>query len=255
MASRINREEVLNLHKKGKSNKDIADILKRDPHAIGKVIKNLNLKPNGSGRDVIEIENIDIIIGTLLGDSCLKFGSAKYPALCFNHSSKQEEYFFYKMSFFKNLSTKSLRVKYSRSTNYGDLDVFSFNTKYLKCLNFLEKEFYINRVKIIPLDLIKKYFTGRSLAFLFMDDGNINGKTVNLNLQNFSKDETELFLVFLYEKFNLKWTLQKNGPYYRLYLKQESVERFISIVSPYIIKSMDYKLPMSSLNTVNLGKS
>lgn len=253
MAKRITLEEILPLHRQGKSNKFIAKTLNRDPHAIGNFLKRNNLLPHVSGRDFIKVKDLDILIGTLLGDSSLKYGSAKYPCLSFNHASSQRKYFFHKTKVFSYLSNKVVYNPVKQTSAFGEIEVYSYTSKYLKSLEELEKIFYVNRKKIIPLEYLEKHFTERSLAYLFMDDGNINGKTVNLNLQSFTEEEQRRFIKFLEEKFNLKFTLQKNRNYFRLYLKQESVLNFINIVSPYVIKSMQYKIPMSSLNSVNLG--
>lgn len=243
MAKRINVDEVLSLHSEGKSNKEIAQELGRDPHAIGRILKQKNLLPNGSGRDFIKISNLDVLIGTLLGDSSLKYGCAKYPCLSFNHTLPQKDYYLHKVSLFSYLSTGKHFKSYIPTNSFGTKEVYSFNTKYLKSLQEIESIFYINRQKQIPIDFLNQHFTEKSLAYLFMDDGNINGKTVNLNLQSFSKEDLNKFILFLKDKFNLLWTIQKNKTYYRLYLKKISISCFIELISPYIIDSMKYKLP------------
>jgi len=243
MASRINVDEVLNLYSKGKSNKQIAKELKRDEHAIGKIIKNNNLKPYNSGSEFIKINNMDEIIGTLLGDSSIKYGTSKYPCLSFTHSIKQKEYYEYKVSLFSYLSTGKPFKPYVKDNKYGKSIMYSFNTKYLKCLEDVEKTFYVERKKIIPIQFLYSNFNDKSLALLFMDDGNLNHKSVNLNLQGFDIVNLQQFITFLKDRFDLEWTIQKNRSYYRLYLKTKSVHKFLNIVSPYIINSMRYKLP------------
>ena len=227
MRSRINLKEVYELHKKLYSNNKIAKILNKDPHTVGKAVKKLGLLPNNSARDLIQVENLDLLIGTLLGDSCLKYGKAKYPCLSFNHSSNQREYFNHKSEIFNYLSTGKNNKEYLAKTTFGEILVLSYNSKYLKSLDKIEKVFYQNRVKIIPIEFLKESFTWGSLAYLFMDDGNINKK-------------------FLLQRFNLQFTIQKNGKYFRLYLRKKSLDIFIKNIKPYIIDSMLYKLPMSS---------
>ena len=246
MRSRINLKEVYELHKKLYSNNKIAKILNKDPHTVGKAVKKLGLLPNNSARDLIQVENLDVLIGTLLGDSCLKYGKAKYPCLSFNHSSNQREYFNHKSEIFNYLSTGKNNKEYLAKTTFGEILVLSYNSKYLKSLDKIEKVFYQNRVKIIPIEFLKESFTWGSLAYLFMDDGNINKNSININLQNFTLEELNLFKKFLLQRFNLQFTIQKNGKYFRLYLRKKSLDIFIKNIKPYIIDSMLYKLPMSS---------
>jgi len=117
-------------------------------------------------------------------------------------------------------------------------------------MNIYQNIFYKNKIKIIPIEYLKQNFTNISLAFLFMDDGNKNGKTINLNMQSFTLDELNQFVNFLKDKFNLEFNIKKDKT---LYLKYKSRTIFYNLVQDYIIDKMKYKLEgiKLSLNSVN----
>ena len=110
----------------------------------------------------------------------------------------------------------------------------------LKCLVSLRETFYQNGKKLIPINYISNIFTAKSLAYLFMDDGCKNQNSINLNLQGFETENLQEFIKFLYNKFNLEFILKKDKT---LYLRYQSVNNFLDLVTPYIINSMQYKLP------------
>lgn len=124
----------------------------------------------------------------------------------------------------------------------------------MKILIEYRELFYSENVKIIPINFLKENFTPQSLAYLFMDDGNKNGKTINLNLQCFEKENLIEFTNMLREKFNLEFNIKKDKT---LYLRHRSREIFYNLISPFLTNDTIYKLDglVSSLNSVNLGKS
>ena len=76
-----------------------------------------------------------------------------------------------------------------------------------------------------------------------MDDGCKNGKGFVLCTDNFTIEEVELLRKVLKHNFNLDTTIQKSNignP--RIYIRVSCREHFISLISKYICKSMQYKL-------------
>jgi len=260
MGKILNIEKIIELHSLGLSNRKISKSLNYDEHAVGRKLKSLNLTSNKSGSEILFLtrEQKEVLIGTIMGDGCLKkAGNSTHYKLSITHCDSQKEYLYHKASIFKNICTDNAIHKNYVLNNYTNKfnNTYSLDTKHIKDLDYFAESFYNERKKIIPFNLLKEFFTEKSLAFLFMDDGNINGKSININICSFSEEQQLLFCNFLKDKFNLEFTLQKNRKYKRLYLRSKSVNKFIDMVYPYIIPSMLYKLPMSSLNSVNLGKS
>jgi len=75
-----------------------------------------------------------------------------------------------------------------------------------------------------------------------MDDGNKHGQGFSLCTQSYSKVENLLLVQALENKFKIDCSIHKDGKYYRIYIKKDSVNKFIELVKPYFHDSMDYKL-------------
>lgn len=104
--------------------------------------------------------------------------------------------------------------------------------------------------KSISPNLIKNYLTARGLAYWFMDDGgkldynkNSSNKGVVLNTQSFEAREVKAMLKELSEKFNLDCEIRSNKGKKIIVIKSSSYSTFLSLIDPYILPEMRYKLP------------
>jgi hypothetical protein len=107
---------------------------------------------------------------------------------------------------------------------------------------------FINKKKIITQDLIKNHLTPRGLAYWFMDDGgkldynkNSKNKGVVLNTQSFESKEVKAMAQQLSEKFNLDCEIRSGKKI--IVIKSSSYSTFLSLIDPYILPEMRYKLP------------
>jgi hypothetical protein len=76
-----------------------------------------------------------------------------------------------------------------------------------------------------------------------MDDGYKEKDGFILCTDSFSKEEVSLLIEELRSSdFNLNCTLRLNKSHYRIYILSESMSNFKSLVSPYFLESMMYKL-------------
>lgn len=88
------------------------------------------------------------------------------------------------------------------------------------------------------------------LAILYQDDGSIHyskqaGTNVLVHKLCFSKLELEAFAKTVVDKFGLIFRINAckgKGLGYRLRLRAKDVDRFIELISPYIVPSMVYKV-------------
>ena len=92
-------------------------------------------------------------------------------------------------------------------------------------------------LKVLPsLNYLNQFFTEVSLAHAIMGDGywERDGQTVFICTDNFSFDEIQIFILFLYSRFGLKATSKKRGACYRVRFssanKNQSLLR--SLVTP-----------------------
>ena len=98
-------------------------------------------------------------------------------------------------------------------------------------------------VKIVPLN-IEEFLTPLALAIWFMDDGSKINKSARIATNCFSFQEIEFLCDILFKKYNLKATPVKAGVNkgHILYIHTKSIHTFVTLIKPFMIKSLYYKL-------------
>lgn len=175
-----------------------------------------------------------IIVGCLLGDGYMRCKTNAH--LQITHSLKQKQLVDWKYKNLKNM----VKTPPSYYFNNGR-HCYRFFTRSLKRLTPFYKKFYKKGKKIIPKDI---QITNLALAVWFMDDGSKSYNTVYLNTQQFDKKSQEILKNFLYSKWKIKSTFNKDKKYLRLRIRVESIEKFKSLIDPFIIDSFRYKIPL-----------
>lgn len=241
-------EKIKQLLDEGKTNRQISEELKICATTVRKYTYELGYDTNSARTKTLTNKNLqlteeqwEVLYGSLLGDMSIDT-NWKNSRLIISQGGEQEEYFDYKCEIFKNLIGKpSKEDRYDKRTNkwYHKYYVkFLTNPIYTK----LKEELYPNNIKTVTKDWLNKV-TPRGLAFWFMDDGT-NCGTIATN--SFNKDECLLIVDWFKEKWGIECTLQSsnnNGnKQYLVYIKNESRPKLYSLISPYFIPSMMYKL-------------
>lgn len=201
-----------------------------------------------AGRFILNLsrQTQSLIIGTLLGDAYL------YPngTLQIEHQFKHAGYTFWKYEKLQSIAGKPPIVieRYDVRTNKTYRSMRFYTKAVLK--NF-RNDFYCGRKKIIPnniADLIDPF----AMAVWFMDDGGRGARTPRglvINASSYNKQEREKLQLVLAEKFGLNTSIRKTGNGFQIYIKAESFNIFVKLVSPYIIPEMQYKLPVDLVTT------
>lgn len=255
MNRKYNDVQIIELHSKGLTDKEISEILGVKPSTFANKRAKLGLKPNKSKRETYKLEGevLEILIGTLLGDACVRYvyEGCKYPMLHFNHSMKQLEYFLWKKDKLIDLmsSFKEYKIKNDKSITGSRMQ---FNGKNMACLKYIRELFYPNGVKQFPIEFLDKYFTELSFYCLFMDDGSFDISTNSyiLNTQCFEASNLKDFCNLLLKKFNIETSIKADNT---IYIKHISNDIVSNILDKYNeCKSMSYK-SQSSLNSVKQG--
>jgi hypothetical protein len=101
--------------------------------------------------------------------------------------------------------------------------------------------FYRDEIKIVPVELLKE-LNPFGLAIWYMDDGSNNGKNITLNTHCFSREEQALIQYLVLEKFAIHTTVVKDRSKYKIAVGSYEYDKFLNIVRPYIIQSMNYKI-------------
>lgn len=245
MNRKYNDDQIRELHLKGLTDAEIAEIVGATSNQMAVKRRKLGLKPNNPREDYVIGEEMDILIGTLLGDACVRYvhNKCKYPSLTISHSTDQKEWFMWKYN--KLIKLNSSYGEYKNE----DRKKIQSTGKNMKCLVEIRDIFYKNNVKIIPIDYIKKHFTDRSLFCMYMDDGSfdISSNSFIINTQCFKRENLLEFTEFLKEKFDLEFSVKSDNS---LYLKHCSNQKLIDILYKYNeCDSMFYKFDASRLKT------
>lgn len=242
--SKINKNQLKELVESGKTDKEIALIMGVKPIGIyNSRIRNGFIRPSFNEAKSIKLTSFQkqVLIGTLLGDSCLIKRKDSYNAqLRCSHGPLQKNYAKHKHNVFESLGSvyyESVRKTPDKRTGkcYAS---YSIRTKTNPELNSFYNAFYKDGKKVIPFELFED-FTEVSLAYLFMDDGSKINSTINIATMCFDEEELIKFVRFLYNKFDLAFTIQKNK---LIYLMSHDFTKFKNLVSPYIHEDLMYKL-------------
>ena len=187
-------------------------------------------------------EQKEVLIGILLGDGHLEQMSQVTYRLKIEQSAEKSEYINHLYLIFKDCCYQEPILKIKPN---GNKSLF-FQTKTSISLNFYGKQFYKDKIKIIPW-LLTRWLTPRVLAYWYMDDGSIKSKESKgtiLNTQGFTKTEVEFLIELLKIKFNLEAKIRSQKDGYQIYISGHSYELLKSLIYEYLLDSMKYKFPL-----------
>lgn len=180
-----------------------------------------------------------VLVGTLLGDGSLKISpSGKSARLQVCHSFKHEEYVLWKKNIFKGWILSG--PKYYKINNSLIFRTISHPEIY----EFF-KNFYQDKIKIVPKNISSLLKSNLALAVWFMDDGNGYGNTgaYRLSTYAFGLSGTTLLQKCLYDNFGLVSNLKKDTKGYQIYIpvRSGSASKFRKITYKYVTSDMKYK--------------
>lgn len=201
-------------------------------------------------------DQLGLLIGTMLGDGYL---TNNISQLKLRHGHKQIEYCRHKASVLGNsrLITSKENGSYAKIPGIGYMIGSNAQTRDLR------RMMYQNGVKTVKH--ITHMITPISLAYWYMDDGYIQYDNRNLTWKplvalctdSFNDSDIELLVTKLGE-LGVKAESFKYKKYRRIRIVDH--EAWFGLIAPYIISSMEYKLPEKwrniekvSLNTKRLG--
>jgi hypothetical protein len=183
-----------------------------------------------------------VIIGLILGDSWLEKNGIN-ARLGFSQSIDKFYYFFsvyFILAPFCS-SLPKLRIRINKGKKYYALE---FKTISLPCFTEILSLFYINKVKVIPLEIFN-LLDAIALAHWICCDGGFNKNGLYLCTDSFSLKDVIFLLNVLNIKFGLDCTIQKTQKgAYRIYIKKGSMSNLQSILIPYLPSTMLYKIHM-----------
>ena len=175
-----------------------------------------------------------MIVGTMLGDGAMR---CKREALLeINHSAAQREYVDWKYEILRDLVSTPPHQRHGN----GKRIAYRFTTRSLPALTPLYKAFYKNGRKGVPEIVLD----GLSLAVWFMDDGSKSRNSVYFNTQQFSLKGQRRLIAILGWQYGIDCTLNKDKSYSRIRVATRSVGTLRSLIDPYLLQGLRYKLPI-----------
>lgn len=238
----------------------IIECLKWDNNKICSVIF-LNIKDNVNisskrltSKERIGPHNIDIIsmiIGSTLSYSHLeKRKNGIGTRVIFEQSNRNVEYLMWFHAYFSSRGYCSsikpkLKIKIKQEGKvYYQYRISSYT---FSSLNWIYEMFYKfvdgKYKKFVPLN-IEEYLTPLALAIWFMEDGFSKGKGASIATNCFTLEEVNFLCKVLKSKYNIIATSNKSGKNkgHIIYIHSNSMKLFTSIVKPYLLPSLYYKL-------------
>lgn len=187
-----------------------------------------------------------LLIGMVLGDAYLQATGKKNARLRLEHSLKQKDYIFWKYAELKDMMQS--QPKLLRRYN----PVWKKSYSYYRCQSLsspefgrLREQFYKDGRKMIPSELSSILKDALSLAIWYMDDGYLyhRDKSAYIYLYPYSQEEIKRLSAALKENYGLSPNiLVKKEKYPCLYFNTDQTKRLFTLIKPYIIPSLQYKL-------------
>ena len=185
-----------------------------------------------------------VIVGLLLSDGWLsrtESKNEKNARLGFRQSINKFEYVWY---VFNVISHYCERYPYTYGSTRGGKTHYNvtITTRALPCFTLLQDIFYVDSKKIVPKN-IYELLTPVALANLIEGDGTyLPGKGLRICTDSFTLHDCIKLMNVLMIRYRLNVTLHVDRGRYRIYIIKSSMPLLISIVYPFMIPSMLYKL-------------
>lgn len=189
-----------------------------------------------------------ILIGSLLGDGTLRLGKGAVNAnFKTEHGLVQKNYVIWKYNNFKEwvLTPPKLSYRYREDGERYEKSWWFRTVRHPK-ITFFRSLFYNERgIKIVPKN-IEKLLDPLSLAVWIMDDGYLSKMgAYDISTYSFKEDEIHILQKALMDRFQIvgKYFRDRDKGF-RIHFRKSETTRISSIISPFVVDCMKYKLPL-----------
>lgn len=93
-----------------------------------------------------------------------------------------------------------------------------------------------------PIGLACWYMSDGYVCHVGKNSGHIYGRRIEIATDRYYPEDIQLMIQKLKSKFGIESSMITRGKTFRIRIKTESYEKFIDLISPYIVSSMLYKL-------------
>lgn len=241
----IDKDLVKKLYDEGKSYEEISAILGFSKDSIGRCYRKhfgiLQDRSRNSRQNIsLTQEQKEILFGGLLGDFCIVKHIKNYRGAV-NHSIKQENYAKFLHDKLNSLVGQFRYIKVKANNKIYDECQFTIRPN-LQLEDFYN-QFYneFNGKKDVPNNL--SLLTPLAIAIWFMDDGflinNGHSQTLGFSTCNFTLEGLLRLQQYLKNTYDIDTIIRKN---FYLIVRQKDAQKLASLIQPYMIKEMYYKL-------------
>ncbi|WP_167449449.1 endonuclease [Halobacillus trueperi] len=187
------------------------------------------------------------ITGKLLGDGSITKQTGRKPRFQFIHTISDRgwcEYCYDNLKEVIPLQPPRPRRNIDKRLSKGYSESVQSQSKTSTIICYLESQWYKDRKKILPTELIEESLTVESLAWWYQDDGHLkiqNHQPVKiiLSTESFTREENEQLISLLYKKFHLVFSIDGKN---RIALyNRRSIQYFLHLITPFIHSSMNRK--------------
>lgn len=187
----------------------------------------------------------EILVGSILGDGYLAISCGGNTSFRLSQKEASKDYVFWIFNEFKEFCRSNPKQRKDNGQWY-------FITRYLNELNIFREIFYPENKKLVPENIKNMLSSPLSLAIWFMDDGTLDYRpnyhcSFSLSTHSFSFKGAEKLANVLKENFAVEASVSNNlirgKRYPRIYIGKNGRDKFVELVSPYILDCFKYKLP------------
>ena len=190
----------------------------------------------------------EVLVGIMLGDGNIQSNGGKNFFFKFDQKAINHDYVSLVYLIFQQFVGTHPKLRLVNGIAHS----WWFRTYRLSCFKFFHDQFYGldahgQSVRRVP-KLLHRWITPISLAFWFMDDGAMQPYGYALHTECFQLHQVKDLQKLLGNKFGLETSIQSDTKkstrktYYFLYISSRSIQRFNSLVRPFILPCMLYKL-------------
>jgi hypothetical protein len=199
-----------------------------------------------SASTVFTKEVVSQLVGHLLGDGSLSMTHTSVnPYFIFTQTIKQFELVWFVFTNLLHYCNSYPKLMFSRRKGkiYPFLQVHTRSYPYLTSIyNLFYQNINGKMVKTIDYGLLP-YLDDIALAYWAMDDGAKAKKGFYLHTKGFTYAEVYKLVAMLHYQFQLNCTVQNHESMPVIYIRTESMPRFVELVRPHFHQDMMYKLP------------
>lgn len=197
-------------------------------------------------------EALPFIYGMVLGDTHLFLDNRLSKNNCINDSirinftqgEKQLDYLKFKQQLF---GKDFFKIREGKS-GYSDNKIYQANLHLDKSISETLKKVCVKDRKFHVTEEFAGRLTPISLAFWYMDDGCLRHKNsdkasprINIYSCSLSKEENEILVSTLNNKFGIECNVVKEKSYWAIYISTKGTKKFLSLITKYMHPSMRYK--------------